>query len=372
VRLGPPNQTTEREKREARREGVSHDPVRPRWLGLAVALGLLFPRCGDEFRFRGVLGQPIPVRDDASLPLLPVRIDDRPIRWALLDIGSPITVMRLEAPESPREGEATVAVLDTRSVLDEAMEDITRMAFPGASVYDYAWDGTALGTATTVDGVLGGDLLGRFALEMRLGIEEPSITFFDTVAGEDSELSADGWAVFPSAYKGGGRTDAGCEPALRGRRLVVDACVFPADGGPGVDASLAVTTSVVDLTLGEESATRLPSPVARLAIVADSEELLGPCEELARREQSGEGAAAVRADGDFAVETLLDSNLGLVAARAEVANSTPGIDGFLGTAFLEALRVRLDYPGARLLARCEEAPDDAPPTCLTLPRSTGR
>ena len=153
---------------------------------------------------------------------------------------------------------------------------------------------------------------------------------------------------------------------------MLDACLFSGDDDPGIDATLAVTTAMVDLTVGETAAARLPDRAVRIALASNTQDALGPCEELARREQSGAGAAAVWSRGDFPVATVADSDPGLVAARAEVANSAPGIDGFVGTALLQAFRVRLDYPGARLLVRCEDAPPDTQPTCATFPRVANR
>jgi hypothetical protein len=309
-----------------------------------LAFALLFARCADEFRFRGVLGQPIPLRADHPLPLVPIRLDGGEQRWAVVDIGSPVTVARLTGPARAEETVATIAVLDADT------PTVTRLEFPDHTVYDYAFHGAALGTDAKVDGALGTDLWGRFALEIRLS--RPSITLFDSVAGTDAELAADGWAVFPGVYKGGGRTEAGCTPPLPGRRLVVDACALD-DQGAGTDLTLAVSTGLVDLTVGEAAAARLPQRIARLAIVGDTNGQRGPCEEYAWREHGHAGAPAVWVDGDFAVVATPDSDPALVSARAEVGGSTPGIDGFVGTAFLRTLRLRLDYPGARLLMRCE-------------------
>lgn len=330
------------------------------------------PYCTDEFRFQGVLGRPVSVRDDASLPLVPVRVDDGPVRWVVLDVGAPITVVRIEAPDEGHEVGARLSLLDSRSVLDapdDSSTHVTRMVFVDAAIWDHDFDASALTTAADVQGVLGADLLGRFALELRLDPAERSITFYDAIAGSQAELTADGWAVYPDAFKGGGRSEAGCEGSVAGRRLVVDACVFPFGGGSGVDATFAVTTRVVGLRVGAEAATRVPGRVGSLAVVGDSDELLGPCEELARREESGRGAAAIRVDGDFTVAAIADSDPALVSVRTEVASSSSRIDGFLGTVFFESVRARLDTPGDRLLLRCEDPPEDVEPTCETMPRA---
>lgn len=323
-------------------------------LPVLFALAMLWPCCADEFHFRGVLGQPIPLHEDNSVPLVPVRIDDGEQRWALLDIGTSVTFMRLAAPATAVARMATVAVLDAESVLVGDDPPITRLEFPDHRLYDYDWDDSRLATQLPLDGIVGTDLLGRFAIELRLG--KRTFTAFDSVPSSNVELAEDGWAVLSGVYQGGGRTQTGCDaPLLPARRLVVDACVFDQADGPGRDVTLAVTTGFVDLTVGTAAAARLPERVVRVGVTADSDSDLGPCEELARRIDGDPGAAVAWVDGDFPLVSIPDTAPALIAARAEVAGATAGLDGFLGTALLRSFRLRLDYPGDRLLLRCEDS-----------------
>lgn len=300
--------------------------------------------------------------------MVPVRVEDQAWRWTLLDLGSPVTLVPIDASttpgtqSAPLESIATVAILEADSVAAEPADVVTRFEFQDQLVYGYEGGTLPLGTAEPVAGLLGTDLLGRFALELRMGSK--SLTLFDTIDGTNAELALDGWAVFTSVLKGGGRTESGCASPLPGRRLVVRACAFEEGDQVGTDLTLAVATNVVNLTIGGEAGAPRFESLARLAIVGDSDDELGPCEEVIERLEGRAGAATVWVDGDIAVDGIADSDPGLIAARAEVGNSTDGLDGFLGTAMLAQLRVRVDYPSRRLLLRCE-----AEGTCHTAPRS---
>lgn len=116
----------------------------------------------------------------------------------------------------------------------------------------------------------------------------------------------------------------------------------------------------------------------RLAVVGDgnSDENRGPCEErranviMAGGGCDGDVACPCKKDGDLLcradaivelepevaipIAVLPDSHPLLQALREELRPGQAEVDGVLGLSALTALRLDLDYPGSRVLFRCED------------------
>ena len=195
------------------------------------------------------------------------------------------------------------------------------------------------------DGILGGDLLTRYALRLsyqpdldcRLPWSDalfPTLTFFREFTDENDELAEDGFAVISFDISGGGKfLLSGDSHDFKATRIGIGACIQPAPFDPadldpadvpdqdalddaipvtGTNAFLLVATGTVPVVLGAAFFERLKAAadgdatatysvrdgtlyqpqgpveakvtnIERIALVGDTSDGLAPCGELARR-----------------------------------------------------------------------------------------
>lgn len=366
----------------------------------------------DSFATNEFSGDPYPIQVDTASGALVVGLREGgvPDRVAVLDVLSPITVLDPGLDATPTVSSSTLTVLGKRS---DGSLDLPRAQFSDARVvllHPCADESCQVGTSGVqrpYQAIVGADALAGDALRLRLG--DDSISILASVAGDEQARALSCDAVYPSPYRGGGTlVIGGTELGFSGRRITMPACLGanPDPGVPqsarGADALLLMSTSIGPSLLGEtayrryrlidpaapeletlpEDAVFLPSgPVAgrvttikNLALVARSSSTpraacrhvyahhlllernctIGddcPCED-------GDAFCPLPALVEIApaagVEVLVipDDNSTLQALRAELRPNQPEVDGILGLSALRALEVDIDYPDARVLARC--------------------
>jgi hypothetical protein len=275
------------------------------------------------------------------------------------------------------------------------------------------------GTTTTIFGVIGSDVIGRGAA--RFDFATQRLTLFPYIPGSDIELTRACDAVFPRPFAGGGTLHVGDEDIrFVGIRPTVSACLdatnAPATELRGVDAFFVVSTalgpSLMAASAYDRYATALAAPprntlpagqvflpsgpiavqvgqIGQFALVGEESHQSnqrGPCQELyANRIMSYDlcsqkpeavaqcpcedndlfcrtGAAVVIRE-PLNVLVIPDEEPFLQALREELRPLHPDVDGILGTQALNLLRVEFDYPGNRLLMRCND-----PTRCLIRPQ----
>lgn len=327
-----------------------------------VARGLLsFGLCtivscgGDGIVGEGLLGRAIPLvtGDLSTLPRLAF-IDegcpgeaarggcegsgDRACKTLLIDTLAPLTALAGDTTEPTFETEcfeirAGVGTAGEAPAAEDLAGAVSRFRFrnvplvraPAEGTDEWTWfAGSSQFVAPS--GVLGGNLLGQFAIALRRPVDDtPTVAFYVEFPGSEIDLANQGRAFLPLQFPGrllgrdlGDRCvigDDGCriegfdlvraQPnyALEPSRMVLDACVAappcgvryaidplnPFDPGDcdqtigpnadavctnsadpdsgGVRASLVVATSVDDVVLFEDSAIRMFGPL----------EMLPPC-----------------------------------------------------------------------------------------------
>lgn len=322
----------------------------------SFVLGLVASCGGEEIVGEGLLGRAIPlVTGDASaLPRLAF-IDegcpgaaarggceasgDRACSTLLIDTLAPLTTLKDDTDEPRFEREcfeirAGSGIAAEAPAAEDLAGAVSRFRFRNVPLVRAPADGTEdwtwfAGGSQFVEpgGVLGGNLLGQFAIAMRRPVDAaPTVAFYVEFPGSEIDLANQGRAFLPLQFPGRllGRDlgdhcqigDDGCrisgfdlvrgQPnfALEASRMVLDACVAappcgvrysidplnPFDPGEcrqtigpaadavctatsdaengGVRASLVVATSVDDVVLFEDSAIRMFGPLEMLPACA--------------------------------------------------------------------------------------------------------
>ena len=264
------------------------------------------------------------------------------------------------------------------------------------------------------DAIIGADALAGDAVRLRLGFDQ--ILLLADVAGNEPERSAACDAVFPEPYRGGGTlVIAGSELEFTGRRVTIQSCLG-ADPDPalpqglrGTDALMLASTGIGSSLLGAatyeryrlmhdlrdptlppvppfdqlpEAVVFLPSgpivgrraTIDRMALIAgSSSSQRAPCRQvfahhlLSERDcvrgedcpcENGATFCPIPAIVELAppagldVLVVSDEEPTLQALRAELRPDQPEVDGILGTNALRTTELDIDYPNARVLARC--------------------
>lgn len=291
------------------------------------------------------------------------------------------------------------------------------------------------GNTRAINSIIGADLLSRNAV--RFDFANATMSFFPDIVGEPDERGQLCEAMVDRPFYGGGTAIiGGAEVSVPGRRITVDGCFFrdPCDGlegGPGCDEfcgvskptgtsegvpslfvlSTGLAPTIINRTTydqyvymhtqagtqpapipyedAESTILHLPAgpievrmlPMNDLALVAESSDERGPCEEryandyLTRRQGCPEpgspecpcpddddfcraaAVAELRAPAGFEVAVVEDSEPILQALRNELRPGLPEVSGILGVDMLRALAVDVDYPNDRLFMRCMTGAD---------------
>jgi hypothetical protein len=264
--------------------------------------------------------------------------------------------------------------------------------------------------------IIGADALAGDAVRLRLGFDQ--VRILADVAGGEVERTEACDAVFPSPYRGGGTlVIGGTELSFAGRRVTMQTCLG-ADPDPelpqasrGADALMLISTGIGTSLLGESAYARyrlvrdtalpldqlplatvnLPSgpitgrqtTIDRMALVARSSSTpRAPCRHvfahhlLLQRDcmlgddcpcENGEEFCPIPAVVELApaagleVLVISDDEPTLQALRTELRPDQPEVDGIIGTNALRSAELDIDYPHARVLARCTSS------ECVTRP-----
>jgi len=388
---------------------------------MLAVLALVAAGCEDEPRAI----DPFPIRFDDSRGAVVIGANAGDgVVPAVLDTLAPVTVIdpvaagRTVADPRRRRVEVTLLGLD-----QEGLASVPRARFPDTSAIEtHPCGGDALcrigadPSAVEFGALLGTDILGRAS--MRIDFPARELRFFPEMAGTEADLTSDCQAVFSSAFAGGGTIlVGGTEVPYSGRRAVIGACLDQIDAADdvdrGVDTLMAISTGIGTSLLAASAYDRyaaLTGATPREALVAgqlylasgptdalfgeigraalvgslsDESGERGPCRELFLNRlmsvdactQGGVSpcpcpdedsfcrtAAAVDLQGPIAVAVLPDDHPLLQSLRDELRPERPELDGVLGAAAMSQLRVELDYPNGRMVARCR-----VPIGCKTLP-----
>jgi hypothetical protein len=336
-------------------------------------------------------------------------------RTAVLDLLSPITLVDPgpSVPPSVTSAELLVLGRGPSGELDLPRARLPARVLalhPCSASADPGPDGTChVGSATAprpFDAIIGADSLAGDAVRLRLGSDE--IRILADIAGTEQQRGDACDAVFPNPYRGGGTmVVAGTELPFAGRRITMQTCLSPSPSTTipqarrGIDALMLVSTAIGPSLLGEatyqrlrairrlpaleslpEATVFLPSgpitgrraTVDRMALVARaSSASRAPCRHvyghhlLLQRDcllgedcpcDGGARFCPVPAmvelapQGGLEVLVIRDDDPTLQALRTELRPDQPEVDGILGTSALLGVELDVDYPHARVLARC--------------------
>ncbi|MEO8700815.1 MAG: hypothetical protein ABI867_12270 [Kofleriaceae bacterium] len=367
---------------------------------------------------------PIAVETTSGAIVVGLRPEDSPDRTAVLDLLSPITLVDPGAGVSPSVTTSDLIVLGLRPTGEL---DLPRAQFPDAQVLalHMCVDDTCNVGPTSAprpfDAIIGADALAGDAVRMRLGDNE--LFVLADVAGDAEDRAAACDAVFPSPYRGGGTlVVAGTELGFTGRRVTMQTCLGP-DPDPalpqsqrGADALMLISTGIGTSLIGQTAYERyvvahpltaipfedlattgevfLPSGpvagrvamIAGLALVARSSTTpRAPCRHvyghhllLADDCKDGDDCPCENGDAFCPIPAVLelpnmiemlvipDDNPTLQALRTELRPDQPEVDGIIGTNALRTSELDIDYPNARVLARCTT------PECVARPAMPAR
>ncbi|MFH2005969.1 MAG: hypothetical protein ABI333_05210 [bacterium] len=222
---------------------------------LLLLPGMLSPvvGCGSDPNSKAI-EYCIPLEQGFEVPVARVLLgyaaysaSDRPAlsetKRFLVSSETPITVVDWGALESTGEGTALALVKISFAVLDATSPEVVgRAAF---------WDVSALalvmptlgpaGGTDSFDGILGGDLLRKYAVRLVYDGDEncalpwlgssfapPSIKFSEALPDSDGELSSDGFGVIDFDLAGGGVASVNdTEHEFSATRVAVGVCVEP-------------------------------------------------------------------------------------------------------------------------------------------------
>jgi hypothetical protein len=385
------------------------------WIGLVLGAlgGVLGSACGAE----SYVIDPFPVLVDfqVGVPRLQAELPEIAgfgVAEAVLDTGSPLTLVDGE-PQARQ-----------RTSVDLIAKGVPRARWLAGIVLRTPLGGVGFDGGARVDAkvIVGADFLRQ--LDTRLDPAADRLFFFPNLAGDDDALGRACSAVFPVSQTGGGELVVGADTlSYPATRIVLGACINPdppvAGGRPlgaGADVLLLLTTglpmTVISETAYDRARKSTDPPAASLtqtevlhmpgsppgatvtvklasldavALVAELGENRGPCAELLGSRmmdlggcRAGErchcggatracaAGASVERQGPLVVAVLSDADPALQGLRAELAPGLADVDGFLGMDLLAQQVTDLDYPGARVVIRCNASAETAG-TCVARP-----
>ncbi|MGE0550463.1 MAG: hypothetical protein AB7O24_09305 [Kofleriaceae bacterium] len=369
----------------------------------------------DSFETNEFSGDEFPTIVDTSTGAVLVGMDlgEDPVRTAVLDVLSPVTVLDPGLGLRPLIETHDLRVLGADTPGAPLIKPRARLADTQLiSLHPCAETDVEclIGGSTTTrpyQAIIGADALAGDAVRLRLATNEMFV--LPDIGGRDLDRSRMCDGVFPSPYRGGGTlVIGGTELPFAGRRIAVGGCMgfnpltTPARAR-GSDVLLVMSTGIGISILGASAYERyreiyplappltatpddqahLPSGVIQgwrrtidnLALVAASTSVpRGPCRQVHLQEflrtrlpcnagqdcpcEDNASFCAVPAvtklapSSQISVLVVSDNNDTLQALRAELRPDQPEVDGILGTDMLFALEVDIDYPNNRVLMRC--------------------
>ncbi|MBK8481271.1 MAG: aspartyl protease family protein [Proteobacteria bacterium] len=293
----------------------------------ACALGLA---CGESapvptLRFEGEVGQRVPLQLVNGVPALAAVVDGGDAQLFLLDTGAPLTLLAQRAfPERP-SGPQTLRL------------GAFGLAFPAApAVMSALFASESACAGPTPAGVIGGDLLRQFGLELDLAGLQVALRAAEPAIDEGAAVSAP--QVIPFRLRGGGTVHPTEDVSVQvgATRVIVPLRVE----GVAVEALLdtgATTTLIRDGLLRRLPATGRPLICCERVETASQGALAARITRLRRTE-----LGTLRLDG-LAVLVLPDATP-FAALSRETGRS---IDLILGADVLRQLVSYLDYPARR-------------------------
>lgn len=120
----------------------------------------------NDFRFEGFLGRdrPIPLILDQDILFADVSFRDQPPVRVALDTASPITTV---APETAGSSAVSGRTRGDLRVYRGGDTSVTRFIFRNVEIYELPVEPVGLDQSIAIDGLLGVDLLSRFAVHLR-------------------------------------------------------------------------------------------------------------------------------------------------------------------------------------------------------------
>lgn len=389
---------------------------------VSVRAALLLSLCAgcDYFTFfdtNPFSGDPFPilVETDSGAVVVGIReSSSRPMREAVLDVLSPITIVDLGADVEPEFNDRTFTLYGARAPGEPLDQPRARLDARVATLHPCLRDTPICEVGTpaaprSFDAIIGLDAFSSDSLRLRLDTHEMFI--FPDIAGDSTRRAEACDVVMPAPFRGGGTLIlGGAEVSFPNRRIAIDTCLAPnpdpreqmPQRDRGVDALLVVSTAIGTSMINEATYTRyrevfatepaldalpeetilLPSgPVTGRMTTIPAIALVGnlssvpraPCRgvyasHLFERGSCLPGVDCPCPDGKLfcsapsvielappariPVLVVPNDNPTLQALRTELRPDRPEVDGLLGTSALAGLELDIDIPHDRLLGRC--------------------
>lgn len=247
-----------------------------RLVPLAVVATLLSISCSDP-SVEGWRNQPIPIRLVANTPLVDIRFDDGPTLPAVIACSAPLSIVS-NYRELPFVGPADHPWAGKRMVInptpgarrygrlflyDAVHGDVVRFVFDRQEVFDLPVGRFGL-PEIEAHAVIGTSILGRFAVQLDLDPQAPSIVLRDDIPDTDQELAGD---CDPQSWLSGTRPSSPCltvlqtprsggafatvdghEIDLPAARLVTPVCLAPDSFRPSAISAVALETTGLSVT----------------------------------------------------------------------------------------------------------------------------
>ena len=392
-----------------------HKPMARHHLIAAIALCSHMMACSEDLRFFDRF--PVPFNDDNGPILLGASIPEFPTptpTQLVMDTLSPVSVFD-PAPtaiftEQPTRIRTELTVFGFANPLSMA---IPRLVYPLAPLVTAHPCGTAgaclIGDANAqipFGAILGGDRLSSSSI--RISFCKKTLEFLRDTVGTVSERIETCDIVFPMPFTGGGTIQIdGTEIPFSGVRPSLSACVeteTPQDDALGVDMQLLFSSAVGNTILtrtayekiikhsGAVAFDALPQATAftpsgpidaklgsleKMAFVSpigEEQNARGPCLELAAHRLVTESQSFEDQNGlpcpngdsfcqigpslemldSLEVYVVSDEEPLFQSLRDELRPDLAEIDGIVGTAAMQSLKVDMDYPNQRMLFSCED------------------